>query len=87
MAHAQTTTLTSREFAHNVSAAKRAAYGGEHVIITDRGEPSLVLLPIADYRRMTKTDRSIVELLRMPDADAIDMDFEPVRIGAKDIDA
>ncbi len=87
MAHGQIKTVTSREFAHNVSAAKRAADEGGHVIITDRGEPSLALIPIADYRRLMKTDRSMVELLRMPEADAIDIDFEPIRINAKGIDA
>lgn len=79
--------VTSREFVHNVSAAKRSAIGGEHVIITDRGEPALALIPIADYRRMTKTDTTLVELLRLPDSDDFDLDFETVRIEAKDIDA
>lgn len=38
-------TMTSREFNHDVSAAKRAA-SSEPVIITDRGRPSHVLLSI-----------------------------------------
>lgn len=87
MANTQIKTVTSREFVHNVSAAKRAASEGGTVIITDRGEPSLALMPIAEYRRLTKTDRNLVELLRMPEADTIDIDFEPIRIGAKEIDA
>ncbi|MCR6481062.1 type II toxin-antitoxin system Phd/YefM family antitoxin [Variovorax sp. ZS18.2.2] len=87
MAHAQVKTVTSREFVHNVSAAKRAAAEGDHVIITDRGEPSLALIPIAEYRRLMKTDKNIVELLRMSEADAFDLDFEPIRINAKEIDA
>ena len=87
MAHAQIKTVTSREFVHNVSAAKRVASEGGTVIITDRGEPSLALIPIAEYRRLTKTDKNLVELLRMPEADAYDIDFEPIRINAKDIDA
>ena len=87
MGHAQVKTVTSREFVHNVSAAKRVASEGGTVIITDRGEPSLALIPIAEYRRLTKTDKNLVELLRMPDAGGIDIDFEPIRIGAKDIDA
>ncbi|SFM27852.1 type II toxin-antitoxin system prevent-host-death family antitoxin [Variovorax sp. OV329] len=86
MGHAQIKTVTSREFVHNVSAAKRVASEGGTVIITDRGEPSLALIPIAEYRRLTKTDKSLVELLRMPDADAIEFDFEPVAIKARDID-
>lgn len=80
-------TVTSREFVHNVSAAKRVASEGGTVIITDRGEPTLALIPIAEYRRLTKTDKNLVELLRMPEADAFDVDFEPIRINARDIDA
>ena len=87
MGQAQVRTVTSREFVHNVSAAKRAASEGDTVIITDRGEPSLALIPIAEYRRLTKTDKSLVELLRMPEADGIDIDFEPIHIDAKDFDA
>lgn len=84
MGHAQIRTVTSREFVHNVSAAKRAATEGDTVIITDRGEPALALMPIAEYRRLTKTDKNMVELLRMPDAD--DIDFEPIRISAQGLD-
>ncbi len=87
MGHAQIKTVTSREFVHNVSAAKRVASEGGTVIITDRGEPSMALMPIAEYRRLTKTDRNLVELLRMPESDGIDIDFEPIHIDAKDFDA
>ena len=87
MGHAQVRTLTSREFVHNVSAAKRAASEGDTVIITDRGEPSLALIPIAEYRRLTRTDKSLVELLHFPEADAYDFDVEPIRIDARDLDA
>ena len=80
-------TVTSREFVHNVSAAKRVASEGGTVIITDRGEPTLALIPIAEYRRLTKTDKNLVELLRMPEADPFDIEFEPIRISAKEIDA
>jgi prevent-host-death family protein len=87
MGHPQVKTVTSREFVHNVSAAKRVASEGGTVIITDRGEPTLALIPIAEYRRLTKTDKNLVELLRMPEADAFDIDFEPIRVNARDIDA
>ncbi len=87
MGSMQIKTVTSREFAHNVSAAKRAAAEGNTVIITDRGEPSLALMPIAEYRRLTRTDRSISELLRMPEADAYEFDPAPIRIEAQDVDA
>jgi len=79
-------TVTSREFAHNVSAAKRVVIEGGTVIITDRGEATMAIIPIAEYRRLTKTDKNLVELLRMPEADAYDVDFEPIRINAMDID-
>ena len=78
-------TVTSREFVHNVSASKRVASEGGTVIITDRGEPALALIPIAEYRRLTKTDRNPVELLRQNEAD--DFDIQPIRIDARELDA
>ena len=66
------TTVTSREFNHDVGAAKRAAAHGP-VVITDRGTPAFVLLTIEDYRRLSGERRSIVELLRADD----DIEFEP----------
>ena len=46
------TTITSREFNRDVSAAKRAAERGP-VTITDRGRPSHVLLSVEQYERLT----------------------------------
>lgn len=63
--------LTSREFNRDVSVAKRAALL-EPVLITDRGQPTHVLLSIAEYRRLTGEGESILELLAMPEAVAID---------------
>ena len=71
------TTVSSREFNQDVSKAKRAALQGP-VFITDRGQPAHVLLSMDDYQKITDNKASIVELLAMPDADAID--FEPPRI-------
>ncbi len=79
------TTVTAREFVHNVSASKRVASEGGTVIITDRGAPALALIPIAEYRRLTKTDRNPVELLRQNEAD--DFDIQPIRIDARELDA
>ncbi len=31
--------------------------------------------------------QTVVELLRMPEADGVDLDFEPIRIDAKELDA
>lgn len=68
-------TITSRDFNQDVSAAKRAA-ATEPVIITDRGEPSHVLLSIEDYRRLIADQRSIVDWLSTED----DIDLVPERV-------
>ncbi|MBA3294638.1 MAG: type II toxin-antitoxin system Phd/YefM family antitoxin [Geodermatophilaceae bacterium] len=59
-------TITSRDFNQDVSAAKRTA-ATEPVIITDRGKPSHVLLSIEDYRRLVADRRSIVDWLSADD--------------------
>ncbi len=71
------TTISSREFNQDASKVKRAATNGP-VFITDRGQPSHVLLTIEDYQKITDQQVSIVDLLAMPDAD--DIDFEPPRL-------
>jgi prevent-host-death family protein len=71
------TTLSSREFNQDASKAKKAAGNGP-VFITDRGRPAHVLLTIEEYRRITGTQDSIVDLLAMPDA--ADIEFEPPRL-------
>ena len=87
MGHAQAIqTVTSREFVHNVSAAKRVAAKDGAVIITDRGKPAFALLNIAEYRRLTQTGKSLLESLRLPEADGIELEFEPVKINARDLD-
>jgi prevent-host-death family protein len=68
-------TITSREFNQDVSAAKRAATA-EPVIITDRGEPSYVLLSIQEYRRLVADRRNIVEWLSADD----DIDVPAARL-------
>ncbi|TVR92188.1 MAG: type II toxin-antitoxin system Phd/YefM family antitoxin [Trueperaceae bacterium] len=69
------TTITSREFNQNVSAAKRAAEA-EPVFITDRGRPAHVLLSIEQYRRLAGTYGNIVQMLAMEE----DVAFEPARL-------
>ena len=71
------TSITSREFNQDVSKAKRAATKGP-VFITDRGHIAHVLLTIEDYQKVTDKEKSVVELLAMPDA--ADIDFEPPRL-------
>jgi prevent-host-death family protein len=68
-------TVSSRDFNQDVSAAKRAA-STEPVIITDRGKPSHVLLSIEQYHRLVADRRSIVDWLSAED----DIDFEPHRV-------
>lgn len=65
------TTISSRDFNRDVSAAKRAATRGP-VVITDRGEPAFVLLSIDEYDGL-RDRRNIHDLLRMDD----DVDFDP----------
>jgi prevent-host-death family protein len=74
------TTVTSREFNQDVSKIKRTAVSGP-VFITDRGQPSHVLLTIEDYRKLTSQRTSIVDLLAMPDA--VDIAFDPPRLSQK----
>ena len=73
------TTLSSRAFNQDTSRAKKAAKDGP-VFITDRGSPAHVLLTIDDYRRLTDSRATIIDLLAMPGA--AEVDFEPPRIDA-----
>lgn len=66
--------ISSREFNRDVSQAKRAALA-EPVLITDRGQPTHVLMSIADFRRFTGENENILEILAMP---------APVELDAKD---
>ena len=69
------TTISSREFNQDVSAAKRVA-ATEPVIITDRGEPSHVLMSIREYRRLLADRRNIAEWLSVDD----DIELPEVRM-------
>jgi len=71
------TTVSSREFNQDASGAKRAAQNGP-VFITDRGRPAHVLLTIDEYRRLSASAGSIVDLLGM--AGTADIEFEPQRL-------
>ena len=57
--------LTSREFNQDTGGAKRATQDGP-VYITDRGQPSHVLLTFADYQRLAANRPSIIDLLTQP---------------------
>lgn len=69
------TTITSRKFNQNVSAAKRAAKS-EPVFITDRGRPAFVLVSIEHYRQLSGERSNIVEMLAMTEH----TEFEPARL-------
>jgi prevent-host-death family protein len=65
--------LTSREFNRDVSLAKRAARV-EPVLITDRGQPTHVLMSIEDFRRLSGESDNILEILAMPEPVELDVD-------------
>lgn len=70
-------TITSREFNHDTGRAKKAARLGP-VYVTDRGEPSFVLLTYDRYRELVGGSSHLVETLcRTPGVGEID--FEPPR--------
>ena len=66
-----------REYNHDTINAKRAAKRGP-VFITDRGPPSHVLLTAEEYQRITGNQKSIADLLAMPEA--AEIEFEPPRL-------
>jgi prevent-host-death family protein len=77
-----TTTISSREFNQYTSAAKKAADDGP-VIITDRGEPSYVLITMKEYRKLGSKGKGILELLAMPGGEDFGDDFDsmlPARV-------
>ena len=65
------TTLSSWDFTHDASRAKKASNLGP-VFITDRGKPTHVLLSIAEYRRLLGQRPGITESIAMPDAASAD---------------
>jgi len=71
------TKLSSREFNQDTSRAKRAAKKGP-VFITDRGRPSHVLLTAEEYDRITGEQKSVADLLAMPET--AEIEFEPSRL-------
>lgn len=79
------TTISSREFNHDTSGAKKAALSGP-VFITDRGRPAHVLLSIEDYQRLAGGNASIIDLLAMPGAEDIEFDPPRAKIQTRQVD-
>ena len=73
-------TVSSRELNQDVGRAKRAAKDGP-VVITDRGQPSYVLLSWSDYRRLNGSPRNLAQVLAAPGLSEIP--FEPEKSGLK----
>ena len=70
------TTLSSRQFNQDSSRAKKAAADGP-VIITDRGQPAHVLLTFEAYKKITRVNSKIADLLAMPGMDEMELDIRP----------
>lgn len=77
--------FTSKDFRRDPGRAKKAADDGA-VFITNRNEPTHVLLGIEAYRKLMMAKGSIVDKLASPSA--ADIDFAPprARIGLKPVD-
>jgi prevent-host-death family protein len=67
-------TMTSREANQDFSRAKREAKSGP-VIITERGQPTNVLMSYAEYQRLTGRPKNLFDLLAMPGQEHVE--FEP----------
>lgn len=78
-------TISSRSFNQQVSAAKKLAEKGP-VYITDRGEPAHVLMTFQEYKKLTGTRRNIQDALSMAGVADIDFDPQRVNIDFRDVD-
>ena len=76
------TVLSSEEFDRKPSRAIRAAKDGP-VFIAEDGRHAYVLLTMEEYRKIAGKRESIVDLLAMPEAAEIDVDFEFSRLGGE----
>lgn len=74
----KTTTLPSREFNQNPSVARKASIDGP-VFITDRGKPVQVILDINEYRKLTKTEKTVADIFS-PTKEVACLEFEPEKI-------
>lgn len=77
-------TMSARDFNQDVSAAKRSA-ASEPVIITDRGQPSHVLMSIEEYRRLIADSRSMVDWLSADDDVDLDTESADISLAVPDL--
>jgi prevent-host-death family protein len=68
------TTMTSRQFNQDLASAKRAAAEGP-VFVTDRGQPSLVLISYDEWAQLAGKGRTIADSLS-GSREAADLEFE-----------
>ena len=73
------TTITSREFNRDVSAAKRAAERGP-VTITDHGRPSHVLLTAEEYDRLAHRHEKVGDRLWARGTESIELELSERKI-------
>lgn len=67
-------TVSSRVFNQDVSQAKRLARE-EPVFVTDRGRPTHVLLSYEAFRQLTARPETLLDLLAMDEAIAVEPDW------------
>ena len=75
------TTMTSREFNQDTGRAKREAATAP-VVITDRGQPSHVLMSYEEFVRLSGKGQSIWDALAcdIPGIEEIELDIPPRKI-------
>lgn len=75
--------MSAREFNQGLSRAKRVALETP-VVITDRGEPSHVLMSFREYEKLTRSPESFVERLLMEDP--VDVEIEDIELGLRPVE-
>lgn len=68
------TNLTSYEFDADAGQAKNAA-DEDPVFLCEHGQPAYVLMSIAEFQRITSGGWTIADLLYMPEAAELDVEF------------
>ncbi|HFC29604.1 MAG TPA: type II toxin-antitoxin system Phd/YefM family antitoxin [Oceanospirillales bacterium] len=63
------TTVTSREFNQDISKSKKVCETGP-VYVTNRGQPTHVLLTFEEYQKLVGLNNNIVDLLAMDDCNS-----------------